>query len=147
MDNPSSIDEIAKILKKRGIKLRPLDISDISAIEQKFKIALPEAYKQFLRLMGKGAGLYMQGSSVFYDELFSLRQGAEELVIENNLSPIPENAFVFWMHQGYQAAYFKLNEGENPPVYYFSEGQNSSGFELKEKSLSDFFASQLLFLC
>jgi hypothetical protein len=42
-------------------------------------------------------------------------------------------------------AYFKLNEGDNPPVYYFSEGQENVDFELKEKSLIDFFVSQLLF--
>jgi len=146
MNKLNSINDLAFYIKNRGNKLEPVTSSKIFLIEKEFKITLPEVYKQFLQLMGNGAGEYMRGSSVFYDEIFSLRKWADELVHENDIEPIPNDAFVFWMHQGYQAAYFKLNEGDNPPVYYFSEGQESDGFKLKEKSLSDFFASQLLFI-
>ena len=87
----------------------------------------------------------MQGSSVFFDEIFSLKQWAEDLIRDNDIKSLPEYAFVFWMHQGYQLAYFKIDEGDDPPVYFFSEGNVSSAFELKEKTLTDFFMSQLLF--
>lgn len=142
----TSIHDIAVLLARNGNRLIPISNEDISKIELKFKVSLPEVYKQFLHLMGKGAGEYMKGSSVFYDHLFSLREWAKELLIENNMEPLPETAFVFWMHQGYQAAYFNLNEGDDPPVYYFSEGQGNKSFQLKEKSLTDFFLAQLLFL-
>ncbi len=142
----TSINDIALFLTKNGNKLRPLNNEDVHKIEAEFKVTLPKVYKVFLLLMGRGAGVYMQGSSVFYNELFLLKEGVKELLSENNMEPIPKDAFVFWMHQGYQAAYFKLNEGDDPPVYYFSEGQENTVFELKEESLTKFFASQLSFI-
>lgn len=144
MQKLNSIAEISDYLKQTGNKLEPVSPLEISLLEKKLKIIFPGVYKVFLQLMGKGAGIFMKGSSVFYDELFMLKQWADELVLENNIAPIPDNAFVFWMHQGYQIAYFKLDEGDNPPVYYFSEGSEIEGFEMKEKSLVAFFVSQLL---
>ncbi|MDI9363589.1 MAG: SMI1/KNR4 family protein [Flavobacterium sp.] len=138
-----SINDLAVFLKKNGNRLKPLEPSEISIIESKFEVRLPIVYKRFLTLMGRGAGDYMLGSSVFFDELFSLRDGAIELLQENHMDSLPEEAFVFWLHQGYQVAYFKLDDGDDPPIYYFSEGQNDKVFELKEKCLTDFFISQL----
>lgn len=141
----ASINDISVLLTKNGNRLVPVNNEELSKIELEFNVSLPQVYKQFLQLMGKGAGVYMQGSSVFYDELFSLREWANELLVENDMEPLPDSAFVFWMHQGYQMAYFNLNEGDDPPVYYFTEGQTSNIFQLKEKSLTDFFSSQLSF--
>jgi DNA repair exonuclease SbcCD nuclease subunit len=141
----ASINDIAVLLTKNGNRLIPINNEDISKIELEFNASLPKVYKQFLQLMGSSAGVYMQGSSVFYNELLSLKEWANELLVENNMQPLPDNAFVFWMHQGYQIAYFNLNDGDDPPVYYFTEGQANNAFELKENSLTDFFSSQLSF--
>ncbi len=145
MKDLNSLTDLSIFLKKRGNNLKPVNSNKIQQIEGVYNIVLPETYKQFLLLMGNGAGAFMRGSSVFFDELFYLKQGVQELIEENNLETIPEDAFVFWMHQGYQAAYFRLSEGNDPPVYYFSEGKKTDRFELKEKSLTDFFISQALF--
>lgn len=107
----------------RGERLRSLNNDKIQSIEKEYSVQLPLEYKTFLKLMGNGAGSFMLGSSVFFNELFDLRSGAIELCEENNIPIIPNSAFVFWMHQGYQAAYFNIGEGDNPPVYYFSEGK------------------------
>lgn len=117
---------------------------EIERIERKYEVRLPSVYREFLSLMGKKAGDYMLGSSVFFDEIFTLKQGAEELVEENNLEPIPRTAFIFWMHQGYQAAFFKIGDGDDPPVYYFTEGQDENRFILTEETLTSFFFEQLL---
>jgi len=85
----------------------------------------------------------MLGSQVFYDKIFSLKEWANELVNENNITSIPENCFFFWMHQGYQAACFRLTDGDDPPIYYFSEGHGWKTFQLFEKSLTDFFVALL----
>ena len=141
--NFQSITEIAnELAERKGERLKPLSPGRIAKIEEMYGTALPEVYKEFLRLMGKGAGNYMRGSSVFYDELLSLRDGANRLVEENDLPPLPPDAFVFWMHQGYQAAYFNLHDGDDPPVYYFTEGKEMKEFILAEKSLTDFFVVQ-----
>ena len=144
MKKLNSIQDIAEYLLARGEKLKGLSLTKIANIENRFELPLPTVYKEFLYSMGKGAGAYMRGSSVFYDELLSLKEGARELIDENLLKPLPDNAFVFYMHQGYQAAYFKTNEGDNPPVYYFSEGGQEKDFILKEPSLTDFFFKMLL---
>ena len=140
----NSIKQINDFLNQRGERLKSVSPMEIENIERKYEVRLPSVYRDFLDLMGKSAGNYMLGSSVFYDELFSLKQGVEELVEENNLEPIPASAFIFWMHQGYQAAFFNIGEGDNPPVYYFTEGQDEKKFILVEESLTNFFFEQLL---
>ncbi|HTE13352.1 MAG TPA: SMI1/KNR4 family protein [Chitinophagaceae bacterium] len=144
MNELGSITSIATFLKSNGVMLKPVGVAEISSIKKYFNVSLPETYLQFLRLMGKGAGIFMAGSSVFYDELYELKEYAEELIIRNGLEPLPDNAFVFYMHQGYQGAYFKLNEGEDPPVYYYSEPKEATRFELATKSLTEFFIDQLI---
>ena len=141
----NSIKDIADILKEGGNNLLPVEAAKITQLEMFYKVSLPGVYKQFLKLMGNGAGVYMQGSSVFFDEIYSLKQWAEELISDNNFRSLPQHAFVFWMHQGYQLAYFNIGEGEDPPVYYFSEGKGGNDFELIEKTLTEFFISQLSF--
>jgi len=36
---------------------------------------------------------------------------------------LPSDAFIFSMHQGYEFWYFRISEGDNPPVYGFHEGE------------------------
>ena len=143
MEKMKSINDIASFLEKRGQKIKPLNWDAIESIEDKFAVTLPLVYKEFLRLMGDGAGEYMKGSSVFFNELFLLEQWTTELILENNIPHLPPGSFVFWMHQGYQAAYFTLDDGDDPPVFLFSEGDDNDGFELVENSLTKFFLTQL----
>jgi hypothetical protein len=137
-----SISEIARTLRAKGESLRPVRIDQIKEIESEFQIVLPQVYKEFLLLMGRGAGNYMKGSSIYYPDVFQLHEATLELILENQLPPLPPDAFVFWMHQGYQSAYFRVNEGDDPPVYYYSESQDWRNFILKEARLTDFFVIQ-----
>lgn len=114
---------------------------EIESVEQFYNLALPQTYKQFLSLMGKGADGYLRGSSVFFDELFDLHEWGLKFLKQHNIE-MPENAFVFWMHQGYQAAFFKLSEGDDPPVYVFSEGNGHTTYIKDQPSLSAFFHSR-----
>jgi hypothetical protein len=64
---------------------------------------------------------------VNFPVLFKLREGAEEL-LEKDDSPfvLPEKAFVFWMHQGYQFAFFVADGDDDPMVYYYMEGKKTT---------------------
>jgi hypothetical protein len=134
-----SITEIKKYLKNRGERLKSLGLFELKEFEEKVNVTLPKEYRDFLLLMGRSAGNYMKGSSVFYEQLLHLKEWTDELINENNLPPLPPDAFPFWMHQGYQAAYFRTTEGDNPPVYYFTEGKDLKDFILDTKCLTHFF--------
>lgn len=125
----NSVFDIATLLYSRGERLRGLQAGEIEHLMQTFNTPLPYCYREFLHHMGRGAGDYMVGSSVFIDELYNLKEWAKGLCKENGIPDIPENAFVFWMHQGYQAFFFIPEEGvDDPEVYYFTEGGDGSGF-------------------
>jgi hypothetical protein len=138
----NSIEELVRILKEYGEDLIPMTISELKKVERLSGGELPQVYREFLLSMGKGAGRFMQGTSVFYDELFELRDWGNDLLDDNNLEVLSENSFVFWMNQGYQMAYFVLGESENPIIYYFSEGKELKNF-VKKDSLLDFLGKQL----
>ncbi|MDJ1485505.1 SMI1/KNR4 family protein [Cytophagaceae bacterium YF14B1] len=121
----------------------PCSQDEITKLEESVGSPLPDAYKEFLLLMGKGAHGFMTGSDVFYHLLFDLTEGAHELLIEDK-SPLilPEKAFVFWMHQGYQFLFFNLNEGPDPKVYYYLEGKKITNFE--DKGVFSEYISQFI---
>ena len=52
--------------------------------------------------MGNGTGgQFMRGDSCFMNEIFYLKEGANELLIENNSkNTLLDEDFVFWMSQG-----------------------------------------------
>lgn len=138
-----TILDLANILNSKGYILKGCSINEVKKIEKFFNVSLPETYIQFLLTMGKNAGDFMKGSSVFYDEIFNLREDSVILLEENNFISLPENAFVFWMHQGYQFAFFEVGGKSNPPVYFYYEGQNSLFFDEKEPTFINFLISQL----
>lgn len=84
---------------------------------------LPEIYVEFLRKMGKLAGNLYLGSDWAYPDLLKLKLHASELLNENaNSFVLPDDAFVFLMHQGYQFMYFRTNDLKaDPEVYYYIE--------------------------
>lgn len=139
-----SINEIVHYLESKECKLKGCSVQEIAAIEKHYKVRLPSSYVEFLQNMGISAGEFLKGSSMFYDEIFDLREGAIELLADNDFKQLPDDTFVFFMHQGYQLAFFYLTDGDDPPVYYYYEGRNEGDFEKKEESFTNFLESQLV---
>ena len=139
-----TIQELVKHLENKGCKLFPCTEADVIEIEKRFNnIKLPLIYKEFLLAMGNGARGFMQGSSVFLDELYELKDGAIEIIHDNNLGLLPDNAFVFWLHQGYQMAYFIIDGSSTLPIYYFGEGAGMNEVKLVFDRFIDFLDLQL----
>ncbi|MBY0537127.1 MAG: SMI1/KNR4 family protein [Chitinophagaceae bacterium] len=136
------IEQLKDYLIQKGCKLKGCTKKEIYKIEEVYNVALPKAYKRFLEIMGKGAGNFMRGSSAFYNEIFDLREESIELVEKSFGRGLPENSFVFFMHQGYQFAFFYVQGSEDPPVYYFSEGSQQSEFIELTPSFTDFLVLQ-----
>ena len=96
---------------------------EVAGIEARFGLRLPRVYREFLLAMGRGAGRFLRGTDVFYPTVLELRQWAEELLEEcGRPFALPEDAFVFLTHQGYQFGYFHTGSGEDdPPTYRYLE--------------------------
>jgi hypothetical protein len=101
---------------------------------------LPEAYIEFLKTMGRGTeNTFLRGHSCFMDELLILNEGGWELLEENDFfKKLTENDFVFWMSQGCMFFFFKLDEGDNPPIYFYSESTDQDDFYKIADSFTDF---------
>lgn len=117
---------------------------EIIDLEKKLGFSLPEAYKEFLLWIGKSAGRFLQGSDCFFEHLPYLKEWAVELLEENHFPyTLPEDAFVFFMHQGYQFSFFRLSEGDDPPIYSYCEGTNQTSFTKSHNKFSEFMAKEI----
>ena len=142
-------------LDSRKVKLFPCSEEEINKVKAIMNGNVPQCYKEFLLLMGKGMdedetkvdyfeyGSFV-GNAVFYEDLFDNKEGLQELLDEDESSlKIPENSFVFYCSQGILYAFFKLNEGDNPPVYAYSEGFEGNVFPKIADTLSEFYERYL----
>lgn len=101
--------------------------AEISKLEADANLNLPVAYKEFLLWAGNGLGDFAIGSDIFYEDadLVGMQQDARGILIENIFPhELPDDAFVFWMHQGYMFSFFRASEGGNPPIRNYREGEN-----------------------
>lgn len=122
----------------------PCSVDEVVHLEKKLKITLPSAYKEFLLWMGHSGAEFLRGSDCFYKNLLQLKNWAVELLEENNFpETLPSEAFVFFMHQGYQFGFFKLTEGDDPPIYYYNEVDHKKTFELSYINFSEFLSTEI----
>lgn len=78
------------------------------------------------------------------DEIGMLRNGAIDLLVENESSnTLTDNDFVFWMSQGYMFCFFRLDEGDDPPVYYYNEAKEDRFIKITN-SLSEFLLGMMI---
>lgn len=132
----------AKIIEKNlaaESDLMGCPIDDIERIKaQQGVVFLPKLYVEFLGELGEFAGLLFLGSDYNCSLLGGLKNALNfDLTVLDHSFRIPQDAFVFLAHQGYQFWYFHTAEQiEDPSVYEFYEE-----FEAPKKvdeHLSDF---------
>jgi hypothetical protein len=124
--------------------LSPCSDLEIIQLERQQGINLPSTYKDFLKMMGHGAGKFLRGLDCFYQHLPKIQEWAKQLLVENDFpQTLPEDAFVFFMHQGYQFSFFRLSEGDNPPTYSYCEGQEQPYFIKSHDQFSDFLSVEI----
>lgn len=116
--------------------------SEVALVESQAGRRLPAAYRQFLLTMGRSAGEFYSGTDMFFPDILHLTSQARTL-LEGTQSEfrLPERAFVFSMHQGYQFAYFPMENDDDPAVYHYMEGD--SGPEKSADSFSQFILTSL----
>jgi hypothetical protein len=108
--------------RKVGLQGGPATEFEISQLEQVAGL-LPASYKAYLLIAGRKPPSFWIGSDCTLHHLQDLRDAADNLLHEDGQPPLPENAFVFLMHQGYQFFYFGRDPADDdPPVFYYLEG-------------------------
>jgi hypothetical protein len=135
---------IAELPTLQGVTFRPCSQEEVQALEQFIGRPLPLAYREFLLLMGKGMDEFLRGSEIFYPTMYELQQDAVELLKEDDFpEQLPRDAFVFFMHEGYQFNFFHTSEGDDPPVYRFYEGKDPNSFRLIYPHFTSFLVREL----
>ena len=139
------INELIERLEQKNICMKK---STDQQMEELYSIVkgknLPKAYIEFMSIMGNGTeGHYMGGDSCFMNEIFDLKQGAIELLEENeSINLLTDDDFVFWMSQGCMFCFFNLAEGDNPPVYFYNESGEDRFIKVAD-SVVEFLVNRL----
>ncbi|PWI12760.1 hypothetical protein DI272_00230 [Streptomyces sp. Act143] len=119
------VDAITDGTTARPDQLQGLPAEAILVVERDQQAPMTDAYREFLSLIGGGAGRFMQGEDVYHPRVLGLGTAAREL-LEENESPFhfePTDR-VFFMHQGYQFEFMR-GTGPDPEVWSYSEGEHA----------------------
>lgn len=137
------IDELVKRLEQKNIRMKKSTKEQMEELCSSIKgKSLPKAYIEFMSVMGNGTG-YMVGDSCFMNEIYDLKQGAVELLEENKSDNLlTDDDFVFWMSQGCMFCFFKLTEGDNPPIYFYNESGEDKFIKVAD-SIVEFLINRL----
>jgi hypothetical protein len=113
---------------------------EVRAFEEELGLPLPEAYRQYLLWIGKENPVYT-GSDVHISDVLDNTEYLPELLRENGITcQLPSRYLVFFLHQGYIAAWFALPKASDDPlVYSYSEAE-----ELREPIVNGVFSEYLL---
>ncbi|SHN13350.1 SMI1/KNR4 family protein [Chitinophaga sp. CF418] len=112
---------------------------EVSEIEEKLRVKFPRSYREVYLILGKwyGFSLIDENSYKFpaYEEM---RKGAEKIISSGKVDfTLDENIFIIgcFMQNGI-FHFFKLDEGDDPPVYQYEEGDEE--YVLTAESYSSF---------
>lgn len=143
--NNSSLKNIRSLLNLDLDNIKGCSLEEISKIEEFYDIKLPYSYKKFLVKMGHNAGDFLSGTDAFYNNIFNLKNWANELLYEcKQPFTLESKYFVFAMHQGYQFWFFSTEGNIDPEIYYYYEGEKI--FYKKHQNFSEFLLDNLTYL-
>lgn len=102
---------------------RGCSVSEVDELERTLGFTLPAAYREYLLWMGKDYDGIFRGSDCFIDNVMDNNSWLPELLTENGVKyDLPQYYLTFFMHQGYEAAWFATPAEPDPQCWYFGEG-------------------------
>lgn len=123
------IEESTRKLLESGVATKQTLIGcsdvEIAELEAKFGLKLPATYKEYLGMMGKGAGWYAEDFQWKFGRLEWIRQAADDLLVvirEQAVGPndwvpkLKKSHFVMVMRYGDYFLYFDAEAGDDPPI-------------------------------
>ena len=105
---------------KKGLFGGSLDDESINDLEVHLGLPIPDAYRAYLSIAGSSPPPALIGSDCTVKDIYDLREVVIEC-LEDDKNPflLPDNAIVFFMHQGYFFYYFLADGITNDPAVYF----------------------------
>lgn len=118
--------------------------AEVAELRANLDVNLPIAYHQFLLWMGKDKHGALKGSEWFIDEVCENGEFLDELLAENEVKRTASNPIVcFFVHQGYMAAWFSLDDPRSDPLCEFYSEANSNPIPINVGSFSSFLLKEL----
>jgi len=111
---------------------------EVNGIEAGLKIKFPRAYRELYLLLGKKRAFrIMAENSYSFPDYKGMTAGAKQITDRNRIELDYKNIFVFSVfNENGIISFFKLDEGDDPPVYEYEEG--SERYEQITKHFSDY---------
>lgn len=109
---------IRPFLSKLG-EIEGISKEEISVLERKYKVNLPDAYKQYMMVFGKKNGNFMQGVGMRIDELNDIPEAYQYDFAHTSCdNPVPfgDNWYFFGMDQG-NFLFFECDGNPDPKVW------------------------------
>lgn len=131
LDKPLRQTHYLDSVKQRYAELgfptpKPCTLEEMLHLERRHCFAFPDAFREFLLWAGHWASVGLLGSEFFYEHIYELKPMAADLLRDLKFpGELPEDAVVFFMHQGYQFAFTRPSTGEEARVFYFQEGETT----------------------
>ncbi|WP_190316013.1 SMI1/KNR4 family protein [Pseudanabaena sp. UWO310] len=127
------------IFEEDDMDLFPCSKDEVLELEKTLGFFLPLAYKEFLLWGGHQSAWFLVGEDCFFKNILDNQELALELLEENKFpKELPKDAFIFTSHHGYEFDFFEVSQGDNPPIYCYSESSNESFFKLIYPSFTDY---------
>ena len=147
-----TIHILEQFIAKYGGEIIPCTSEEVEKLESMLPhpYCLPTAYKEFMLYGGKKIGKLFDAFSFSYDmALLHAENGYSEassmIKIYDRSAEIPDDIFVLTTHITSYFDYFRLSEGENPPVYSWSDDEELGigAIEKPYEHFTDFLINQV----
>lgn len=113
------------------------DEEELNAIASHFKLKLPNSYIDFLKIAGREFISHDQ-FRFGWDGIKNVKKSVQHYIkLTGKTIEIKESDFFFWQDE-FSFGFFNLEEGDNPPVYWFNVSQEENEFCQVAESFTDF---------
>jgi len=117
---------------------------DLRNLERRYSVTLPEAYKSCMRYIGRHPGTFLRGSHFTYPEVELQTKFAREWTEDDDTDfEFLDGSFVFRGLQGYAFDYFNTKDGEDPPVYLFTQFDDAFESRRQTDSFSEWLFKKI----
>ena len=138
----SEIDRLLSLGVIRAEELLPCSEAEVAAIDRAIDLRLPESYRLYLRIMGRGAGRFLKSDhwTAFYDDLLTLNKNVRKNLVG---VAVPSDWFCFATRMGEAYLFFAADgASDDPPIQCWSEATDPK-FETAFRSFWDWIAEMV----